>query len=105
MRATRLHLDELLAAGEVEEAERYLEGRRRQFVENGIFIRKLNNAWFAFYGTYADSPSATSQIEPQLQAVRAHAGSLAAFLARISGITHPTDLERLARAAGWQPPE
>lgn len=52
MHETRTTVDNLLAAGEIEEAETYMEERRALFVENGYRIRKLNQAWFAFYGGY-----------------------------------------------------
>ena len=101
MRVTRLRLDELLADGEVKEAEAYLEERRLAFVANGHQLRKLNNAWFAFHGTYADSPAAVSPIEAQLRAVRAEAAGLGAFLDRVSAIAEVGELEAMARAAGW----
>ena len=103
MRETRLSLDSLLAEGQVEEAEAYLEQRRLLFVQNGYYIRKLNTAYFAFYGTYADNPAAVSFIEPQLRAIRRDSGSLGEFLDRVSQIAKPSQLETLARAAGWQP--
>jgi len=105
MRRTRLRLDELLSDGVVQEAETYLEQRRLEFVANGYNIRKLNNAFFAFNGTYADFPGSVSQIEPQLQAIRADSATLAEFLDRVSGITSPGKLERLAREAGWLLPD
>ena len=101
MRVTRLRLEELLADGRVADAEAYLEERRLAFVANGHQLRKLNNAWFAFHGTYADSPASVSPIEAQLRAVRADAGGLEAFLDRVSAITEEGELETLARAAGW----
>ena len=39
-------MDELLDDGRVEEAEAYMEERRRFFGENGFHIRKLNQAFF-----------------------------------------------------------
>ena len=56
MHLTRLVTDQLLAEGRVEEAEQYLEARRQYFWENGIQIRKLNQAYFAFHGSYAAAP-------------------------------------------------
>jgi hypothetical protein len=103
MRETRLRLDELLAGGEVAEANEYLEERRLLFVENGYYIRKLNQAYFAFYGTYADDPASVSPIEPQLRAVRAASADLAAFLKRVSGVTAAEELEAMALEAGWEP--
>ena len=101
MRITRLRLDELLADGRVEEAEAYLEERRLAFVADGHPLRKLNNAWFAFHGAYADSPASVSPIEAQLRAVRADAAGLGAFLDRVSAIAEEGELEAMARAAGW----
>ena len=66
MRETRLQVDNLLMSGEVEAAEIYMEQRRREFVENGYHIRKLNQAYFAFYGSYAESPASSSSIGDQL---------------------------------------
>ena len=101
MRVTRLRLEELLADGRVVDAEAYLEERRLAFVANGRQLRKLNNAWFAFHGTYAGSPAAVSPIEAQLRAIRADAGGLGAFLDRVSTIAEEGELETMARAAGW----
>ncbi|MCK9518809.1 MAG: hypothetical protein M0R74_07285, partial [Dehalococcoidia bacterium] len=55
MRALRLQVDDLLAAGKIDEAERLMEERRQFLAEHGITIRKINQAYFAFYGTYADT--------------------------------------------------
>lgn len=103
MRKTRSHLEDLLNAGKVDEASAYLEQRREEFVAHGYDIRKLNTAWFAFYGTYADSAASISPIEGQLRAIRADSGSLSAFLQRVSVIDKPGQLEQMALAAGWVP--
>jgi hypothetical protein len=103
MRETRLALDSLLDDATVEEAEAYLEERRLEFVANGFNIRKLNNAWFAFNGTYADGPGSVSALEGQLRAIRADAGDLAAFLDRVAGVDKVGEIETLTLEAGWQP--
>jgi hypothetical protein len=56
MHITRLEVDRLLAGGLIEEAEIYMEKRRGFFWENGYQIRKLNQAYFAFHGSYAADP-------------------------------------------------
>ena len=56
MHETRVNVDEMLADGQVAEAENYMEARRQFFWENGYHIRKLNQAYFAFHGAYADQP-------------------------------------------------
>lgn len=103
MRETRTRFEELLEAGNVVEAEAYLEARRLLFVERGYNIRKLNTAWFAFHGTYADGPASVSPIEPQLRTLRTASAGLAEFLDRVAVIDEAGELERLAREAGWRP--
>ena len=85
MRETRLRLEELLAEGRVEGAESYLEERRLFFVANGRNIRKLNQAYFAFHGTYATSPSSVSPIGDQMRRLRAESKSLEEFLRTVAG--------------------
>ncbi|NLV73095.1 MAG: hypothetical protein GXY52_00195 [Chloroflexi bacterium] len=87
MHATRLHVDALLAGGQVEEAERYMRERRDDFKEQGYYIRKLNQAYFAFYGTYGDSPASSDPLGDQLRALRRTSPSLADFLNRVVEIT------------------
>jgi hypothetical protein len=87
MHATRIQVDELLAEGRVEEAEEYMEERRRFFWDNGYRIRKLNQAYFAFYGAYADTPLGPAGEDPVGEAVRKlweQSPSLADFLNKIS---------------------
>ena len=80
MRETRLRVDELLAEGRVEDAEAYMEERRRLFVDNGYQIRKLNQAYFAFHGTYAASPASVSPIGGEVQRLRDTSDSLGDFI-------------------------
>lgn len=90
MRETRLRVDELLAEGRIDEAEEYMEQRRVLFWENGYLIRKLNQAYFAFHGAYADLPGGAAGEDPVGAAVRelrARSDSLADFLNRISWMT------------------
>ena len=103
MRRTRTRLEGLLEEAGPDAAEAYLEERRLEFVANGFNIRKLNNAWFAFNGTYAGGPASISPIEGQLRTVRAASANLAEFLDRMSGITQPGQLEQMALEAGWVP--
>ena len=87
MRETRLTVDAMLAEGRVEEAEAYMEERREVFVENGYPIRKLNQAYFAFYGTYADLPAAVSPIGDQVKRFRELVPDLGEFLGEVSEIS------------------
>ncbi len=96
MRETRLRVDELLADGKVDEAEAYMEERRRLFVENGYPIRRLNQAYFAFHGTYAESAASSSPIAGQLHRFRELSPDLRTFVLRMADISsYPQFLERL----------
>ena len=96
MRETRLRVDELLAEGKVEEAEAYMEERRRFFVENGYPIRRLNQAYFAFHGTYAENAASSSPIAGQLHRFRELSPDLQTFVLRMADISsYPQFLERL----------
>ena len=85
MHATRHRVDDLLAQGRIEAAEEYMESRRQVFVEEGYPIRKLNQAYFAFYGTYADNPASVSPIGAEVDRLREITGSLGEFVRVMSG--------------------
>ncbi len=88
MRVTRLHVDDLLAAGRITEAERYMEERRAVFWDNGYRIRKLNQAYFAFYGAYAPSSGGgaggADPVGPTVILLRRRSASVQQFLDRIA---------------------
>ncbi len=95
MRQTRVTVDQLLAEGKIKEAETYMEARRQVFWEQGYRIRKLNQAYFAFYGAYADAPGGAAGEDPVGEAVRAlyaNSPSLESFLKRIAWMTSFEDL-------------
>jgi hypothetical protein len=101
MAETRTIVDSLLAEGKVEAAEAYMEQRRQFFVNNGYMIRKLNQAYFAFYGGYAAEPGGAAggdPIGPMLRALRAASPSLHAFLLDVGRVTSLADLESLYQA-------
>jgi hypothetical protein len=101
MRITRVTVDQLLAEGKIEEAEAYMEDRRIFFWENGYRIRKINQAYFAFHGAYADQPGGEAGEDPVGAAVRdlrAQSTSLADFLKRISWMTSFEQLQETVQA-------
>lgn len=97
MRITRQEADRLLAEGRIEEAERYMEARRQVFWENGYLIRKLNQAYFAFYGAYNDTPgggaAGEDPVGPAVQAYRDRFDSLAGFLRAIAWVDSFAELQ------------
>ena len=93
MRETRLQADKLLAEGKVTEAEQYMESRRQELVKHGYAIRKLNQAYFAFHGSYAVGGAATDPIGGKLRALRARSASLPDFLRTVAAFSNPEDLD------------
>jgi hypothetical protein len=102
MRETRVQVDALLAQGHIEEAETYMEQRRQVFLAHGYQIRKINQAYFAFYGAYADQPGAGGQdpVGPAVTALRERSPSLKAFIDRMSWMT---SFDQLQQAVGNRP--
>ena len=95
MRRTRLVVDQYLAEGKVNEAEAYMEARRRLFVKLGYPLRVLNQAYFAFHGSYGTSPSSTNPLAPMLFQLRSQVSDVQAFLKAVRGITSAEELERI----------
>ncbi len=60
----------------------------------GYSLRRLNQAYFAFHGSYATSPASVDPIGPWLHQLRDQSGSLKAFVDRASQISSLDDLLR-----------
>ena len=98
MRETRQRAEELLAAGRIAEAESYMEERRQELLERGYRIRKINQAYFAFYGSYATSAASVSPIEGQLRGLRQRSATLGEFLNTVAQFsTYGEFLEHLGQ--------
>ena len=98
MHKTRVQVDALLAEGKIEEAEAYMEVRRIFFWDNGYRIRRLNQAYFAFYGAYDDIPGGGAggqdPVGPAVRELRQRSASLADFLRRLTWVTSFEQLQR-----------
>lgn len=100
MRDTRLTVDRLLEQGKIKEAEAYMEARRQVFNQQGYDLRRLNQAYFAFHGAYADEPGGAAGADPVGAAVRRLwelSQSPAAFLRRMARMNSFDDLQRALR--------
>ena len=84
MRETRRGPSKLLATGEVNAAEAYMRARRDELETHGYAIRKLNQAYFALYGSYGGGFAASPRnpIPGLLRQLRERSGSLAEFMFR-----------------------
>jgi hypothetical protein len=69
-----------------------MEQKRQYLSENGYYIRKLNQAYFAFHGTYANSPTSISPIGAEMRKLREDSASVKDFLDSVAGITSHEDL-------------
>jgi len=99
MRALRQRVEELLADGRIETAERLMNDKRDDFERRGVYIRRLNQAYFAFQGSYADTPASIDPIGPKLQELRRRAGSVREFVHLASRLTSEEALDGLLAAA------
>ncbi|MFC2019387.1 hypothetical protein ACFLU4_05470 [Chloroflexota bacterium] len=93
MREIRRMVDSLLAEGDIEGAEEFMETKRQYLATEGYYIRKLNQAYFAFHGAYADSPTSVSPIGIELKQLRAQSVSLKEFLDAVAPMISRRDLQ------------
>jgi hypothetical protein len=96
MRSTRLEVERLLAIGAIDEAEQYMERRRLQLDAMGYRIRRLNQAYFAFHGSYAESVAGDDRVGSLVRRLRDASPGLADFLTRVSNVQSVDDLRRMA---------
>jgi predicted nucleic acid-binding Zn-ribbon protein len=92
MREIRRAVDKYLARGEIEHAEEFMEQKRQYLASMGYYIRKLNQAYFAFHGTYADSPTSVSPIGVEMKELREQSASLKDFLDTVAAMTSRQNL-------------
>ncbi|MCJ7694003.1 MAG: hypothetical protein MUO40_01115 [Anaerolineaceae bacterium] len=101
MRITRVAVDSFLEQGMIEEAEEYMEQRRQFFWDNGYLIRKINQAYFAFYGAYNDQPgggaSGNDPVGPMVRLLREKSENLSEFLKKIARVNSFPSLQNLVK--------
>ena len=83
----------MVRTSEQKSCDNYTEEQKRQYLASkGYYIRKLNQAYFAFYGTYADRPAFISPIGLELKELRGQSASLRDFLNMVAAMTSHQDL-------------
>ena len=100
MREIRKTVDAYLAQGEIKQAEEFMEQKRQYLASMGHYIRKLNQAYFAFHGTYADKPAFISPIGVELKQLRSQSDSLKDFLNTVAAMTSRQDLADSVTTSG-----
>jgi hypothetical protein len=91
----RLQVDDLLARGKIDQAEQQMNTTAALLRANGYDIRRINQAYFAFYGSYGDSPAASNPLGVAVQQLRRSEPNLAAFLHAVQNVRQPGDVTRL----------
>jgi hypothetical protein len=99
MRNIRQTVDGYLAQRQVERAEKYMEDQRQSLEAQGYYIRKLNQAYFAFYGAYAYGPGSVDPIGDEVGQLRKQSSSLKDFLDTASTLKSNQDLLEALNAA------
>ena len=95
MKTTRIETESLLSKNQIAAAEEYMETRRKLFNQNGYNIRKLNQAWFAFHGTYGESAASISPIGSQVRGLRNSYSSLEEFVDAVTEINNMKEFSEL----------
>src|SRR6185369_11212515 len=90
-----LRTEQLLGSGDVDAAEAYMRARRDELQTHGIMIRKLNQAYFALYGSYGGGAAASPRnpIPGLLRQLRERSGSLAEFMFVVRQVTSVAQLQ------------
>lgn len=99
MRDLRRAVEALLRDGQIARAERLMEEKRAFLADNGYYIRKLNQAYFAFHGSYADTAGSIDPIGPKLDRLRAQSVSVEAFVETARELTSDEDLDAAISAS------
>ena len=102
MREIRKAVDQYLARGEIEQAEEFMEQKRQYLASKGYYIRKLNQAYFAFHGAYADSPTSISPIGVELKELRRQSASLKDFLDTVAAVTSRQELKEVLKPGDFK---
>jgi hypothetical protein len=100
MRETRVQTEDFLKAGQVDEAESYMRARRDELQQHGVQIRKLNQAYFALYGSYGEgfAASPSNPLPRLLRTLREQSPSLGDFIVRIRDVTTLAELRAAVQA-------
>ena len=103
LRETRARAGELLDEGKVEEAEEYMKQQWWKLRLHGFGIRKLNQAFFAFRGRYAEGPASISPIGEQVRQARAKYADAVSFINAVSGVSRYSEFLELLEELGIDP--
>ncbi len=90
LRMVREDVDQFLVLGEIEQAERHMEEQRLYINSYGYNFRKLNQAYFAFHGTYP--AISVNPLTRKVHEMRNDSPSLKAFIDEIGRVWDAQEL-------------
>tara|TARA_Y100000588_G_scaffold385316_1_gene478367 strand:- start:3784 stop:4917 length:1134 start_codon:yes stop_codon:yes gene_type:complete len=95
MRDLRAEVEALLMVGQVETAESRMEEVRLELCDRNFCPRRINQAYFAWFGAYAARTDATDPLGPQIASLREASDSLTDFLQMVRVVTSRAEIEFL----------
>ena len=76
-----------------------MEQRRLELAQDGIFFRRINQAFFASRTVYADTPASIDPLGPKVQELRDRSASVGEFLRTAAKLASADDLDALLAGA------
>lgn len=95
LRGLRVEVDALLMIGQIEKAESRMEEVRLDLCDRSFCLRRINQAYFAWFGAYAARPDATDPLGGQISTLREVSHSLTDFLQMVRVVTSRADIDSL----------
>ena len=95
IRFTRSITDNLLSKNKINLAEKFMLAQKNKLNDHGYQIRKINQAYFAFYNSYGKSPQSTSNILSKLECIRTKNSKLIMFINKLKNIDSFSKFENI----------
>ena len=104
LKETAISVSWYLEQGLIDKAEMLMDKMRKELNAAGFPFRKLNQAYFAIYGIYADGPASIDPIGANLRKLR-EGLTMGEFFRIVSNITSSNELEKKLQKAAWHKEE
>lgn len=95
IRFTRSITDNLLSKNKIDMAEKFMLSQTNKLNYQGYQIRKINQAYFAFYNSYGTTPQSTNNILPKLKCIRTKNLKLHEFTNKVKNVDNFAEFENI----------
>ena len=99
LRETRIKVDKLLSENNIDGAEEIMRGQHWNLRLGGYGIRKINQAYFAFRGNYADGPASVSPIGSELNEYRETFPTVGEFIKSVATVKNYVQFQIMLESA------